>query len=425
MRALSAAWQPLRYHRVQSQLWQSKCRFAVVAAGRGSGKTELALRRLAMCARVNKGRYFYGGPTIQQAKSVAWGRLLELIPPQWVASNGINNSELRITTIFGSEIRVVGMDKPHRVEGVQYNGGVLDEGADLRPGTFAKSIYPALAHHRGWCWRIGVPKRTGIGVREYKQFFDKGLLGDPELKSFTWESADILSEDIIEQAKSMLDEVTFNEQFKATWESSAGGIYHAFSDKFNVRECGYHKHFPICVGSDFNVDPMAWTLGHAYDSHFEVFDKIYLRNTNTPATLTHLYEKYADHNAGWKFYGDAAGRNRSTTAARSDYQIIAGDTRFKDKSILYPKANPARKDRFAAVNGMFKNALGERRLFIDPSCEELIGDISSRAYKEGTTDPDDFADSGHLCDSLDYIIYARYPIGWDHLLGQTPQVSIN
>ena len=429
------AWTPLRPHAIQSQLWRCRQRFPTVAAGRGSGKTELALRKLALCGRVTRGRYFYAGPTIQQAKSVAWDRLVELIPPQWLAPNSPNRSELTIKTIYGCEIRVVGMDKPQRIEGVQYNGGVLDESADIKPGAFMRSLLPALSHHRGWCWRIGVPKRTGVGVREYKESFDKGIVDG---SSFTWESADILPADIIDEARNQLDEVTFNEQFRATWESVAGGIYHSYDEKVNVRPCRYNSNKEIIVGSDFNVDPMCWVLGHmCYDTSengpkrskkfnrfIEIFDEIKLRNTNTPATLEYLHNKYRDHTKGWLFYGDAAGKNRSTTAALSDYQLIGNDDRFTPKRVRYPAANPQRKDRFAATNSVLKNAKGHTRVFIDPSCTNLTNDLSQRSYKEGTCEPDDAADIGHISDAFDYVIYAEFPIGWDSLLVSHPQVGL-
>ena len=422
LKVLPGGWSVLRPHKIQSELWRCKKRFVTVAAGRGSGKTELALRRLALCSRVTNGRYFYAGPTIQQAKSVAWDRLIDLVPPQWLAPNSPNKSELTIKTIFGCEVRVVGLDKPQRIEGVQYNGGVLDESADIRPGAFSKSILPALSHHRGWLWRIGVPKRTGVGVIEYKEAFDKGLLVN---SSFTWPSADILPPDIIEEARSQLDEMTFNEQFNATWESIAGGIYHAFDEKVNVRTCDYHSEKEIWVGSDFNVDPMCWVLAHDYSGYLEIFDEIKLRNANTPSTLEYLHKKYGQHEKGWCFYGDAAGKHRTTNAALSDYQIISNDSRFQPKRVLVPAANPQRKDRFAATNALLKNAKGENRVFISPRCTNLINDLKQRYYKEGTCEPDDAADIGHIADAFDYIIYAKYPIGWQQIFKSMPKAGLN
>jgi hypothetical protein len=313
------------------------------------------------------------------------------------------------------------MDKPQRIEGVQYNGGVLDEGADIRAGAFTRSILPALSHHRGWCWRIGVPKRTGVGVREYKEAFDRGI---NEGSSFTWESSDILPPDIIDEARNQLDEITFNEQFRATWETIAGGIYHSFDKKIHANPCMYRSDKEIWVGSDFNVDPQCWCLCHDYKGRVEVFDEIKLRNTNTPATLDYLYRKYGKHEAGWIFFGDASGRNRTSNAALSNYQLINLDERFKPKRIKYPAANPRLQDRFAATNALLKNAKGEIRVSIDPRCVNLLNDLSCRAYREGTCDPDDAADIGHMADAFDYLVYATYPIGWETIFKSMPRVGI-
>ena len=165
---LDATWKPLRHHPVQAELWTCPARFVAVAAGRGSGKTELAKRRLIRYLPVRKPwpdpRYFYGAPTEKQAKRIAWNDLNKLCPRQWVKE--IKLSELTIVTVFGSSLTVVGLDQPQRIEGVQWDGAVIDESCDIKPGTFALNVLPALLHREGWCWRIGVPKRRGIGAAE-------------------------------------------------------------------------------------------------------------------------------------------------------------------------------------------------------------------------------------------------------------------
>jgi len=86
------------------------------------------------------------------------------------------------------------------------------------------------------------------------------------------------------------------------------------------------------------------------------------------------------------------------------------DERFRPKRVLYPRANPAVKDRFARCNAMLCNAAGERRLFIHKKCTNLITDLTNRAYKEGTTTPDDQGDVSHSSDALGYVIYPRHPL---------------
>lgn len=410
---LTDAWTPLRYHEAQSRAWRTTNRFVALACGRGSGKTELARRRVIRYLPVKKDwpdpLYFYALPTVSQAKRVAWDKLLQLIPPSWIAGNP-HVSEMYIETIFGSKLYVVGMDKPERLEGVQWDGGIIDESSDVRPGAFNRSVVPALEHKNAWCWRIGVPKRYGIGAAEYKEFFDKGL-SDPgaDTLSLSWPSEDILTPQQIKWAMENLDPADFDEQYRANWQSTGGTIFYNFEDANIDGSIGYMPNMPLVVGSDFNVDPMSWVVGHRFNNELHIFDEIFLRNTNTPKTLDNLHERYGQHES-WEFYGDASGAARKTSAAKSDYLHIKGDERFKGASLYYPKKNPFIADRFAACNALFLSAAGKRRVKIHPRCVNLIKDLKYRAYKEGTREPDDHHDLGHMSDAFGYIVSRRFPL---------------
>src|SRR5690349_18522230 len=151
-------WPQLRPHKYQSKLYRSIDRFAIVAAGRGSGKSEIARRKITRELAVKipgnpNPEYFYGLPTYAQAKRVAWKHLKRLIPKEWILGKP-NETDLHITTIFGSELYVLGFDRPQRAEGTQYVGGVIDESSDQPPGLFDLTIRPALTRWNGWCWRI-------------------------------------------------------------------------------------------------------------------------------------------------------------------------------------------------------------------------------------------------------------------------------
>lgn len=409
------AWTPMRPHAVQRSLWTCSKRFVGVTAGRGSGKTELAKRRLVRFLPVQKPwprpRYFYGAPTRDQAKRIAWDDLKALTPPSWVES--ISESNMIITTTYGSELHVVGLDKPQRLEGVQWDGGVLDESSDQKPGVFDRSVYPALTHRDAWCWRIGVPKRNGVGAKEYRKFCEdaaKGLVEDGAF--FAWPSKDILSAAQLKWAMEHMDPKDFREQFEASWETAGGMVFHCFQREYNVRPCPYRPDKAIVVGSDFNVDPMCWVLAHAWPDRFEVFDELFVRNCNTQMALTILAKKYASHRGGFQFYGDATAGARRTSASKSDYQQILADESFVKlgRTIHYPKANPRRSDRFAATNMMLCNAAQDRRLFVDPRCEHLIEDLESRYRPPGENDPEDGGDLGHITDALGYPVYRLYPI---------------
>src|SRR5262245_40011145 len=86
---LTPAWFDLNPHPVQQELWASPHRFVAVRAGRRSGKTTLAKRRLVRYLPVKlwhnqPGRYLYLGPTRDQAKHIAWEDLKALVHPSWL-----------------------------------------------------------------------------------------------------------------------------------------------------------------------------------------------------------------------------------------------------------------------------------------------------------------------------------------------------
>ena len=410
---LTEKWTKLRPHKVQSDLWRCKTRFAAVVAGRGSGKTELARRRIVRFLSYKPAHYthdpiyFYALPTRDQAKRVAWQHIKSLVPKSWIKGEP-SETELSITSIWGTKLYVVGMDKPQRIEGEQWDGCVIDESSDQKPKTFDISVLPALSHRRAWCWRIGVPKRFGPGAQEFKAFYDSAET-DPDVTAFTWTSATVLTPDQLRFAKQNLDERDYNEQYEASWESISGQIYYCFSEENIKRNIKYNPDRAIVIGSDFNVDPMRWVFGHIYGDVLYIFDELDLRNSNTQAALDETYRRYGKHTAGFQFFGDASSRARKSAAAFSDYAQIVNDDRFEAAEVHYPEANPSKVDRFSATNAHLRNAAGECRCFISDTCRHLIDDLVNRSYKPGSREPDDFGDRGHSSDALGYIIHYLWP----------------
>lgn len=376
--------------------------------------------------------YAYGMPTYSQAERVAWPELKLLVPKEWVAHNGISESKLTITTVFGSSLHIIGMDKPMRAEGVQWDGFVIDEACDHKPNSLNLSIMPALTHRDAWLWRIGVPKRVGASAREFKEFFDAGaapgaatLDSSIELESYTWPSSSVLSPEKLRFFQEKLDAKDFAEQFGASWESAGGLVFFAYSDTMNVAEVQYRPDLPLLISSDFNTSPMSWTISQSSDvtlaptqskqvNELKVIDEIWLNDTNTQRTLDDLYRRYGTHRGGWMFFGDATAKARKTSASTSDYAQIRNDTRFKDARVFYLSSNPKRSDRFSSTNAMLCTSLGQRRTIIHPRCTHLRKDLLTRAYKvdaDGVSngEPNDYGDVGHMTDSLGYLCYKLAP----------------
>jgi hypothetical protein len=360
----------------------------------------------------NDPKFFYALPTRDQAKRVAWGKLKALVPDDWQPT--FYEGDLVIRTAFDSELYVVGMDKPQRIEGVGFDGGIIDESCDQKPEAFSLSIRPALSDRSGYCRRIGVPKRAGVGASDFRDFCQSK--DNPDVAVFHWRSEDVLPAAEIESAKRSLSPIDYEEQYGATWQNASGTIFYMFREELEPAgnlslRAVYDPSQPIVIGMDFNVDPMAWTLNHVIDGKLFTFDELWLRNTNTRQALDVLASSsYGKHQPGWIFIGDASSRARKTSAAATDYIQIANDPRFHPKQLLFPAVNPPLEDRFAAANAKLCNGLMRRDWLINPNCKYIIKDLNNRAYKPGTREPNDGPLMGHISDAGTYIVHRLWPL---------------
>lgn len=379
---LPMAHKTLKPHKTQSALFhdsiKGKVRFSFVVAGRGSGKTTIAKKRIVHALLNGKpgDEFFYGLPTYEQARRVAWKDLKNLVPHAFKAYE--NESNMQIRTTLGTWLYVFGLQAPERVEGQQWAGVVIDESSDQQPGMFNKSVRPALTEKKGWAWRIGVPKRFGIGAPEFqKACLDAQSGDDPESKFYHWRSDTVLSEKEVESAKRRLDVKDFEEQMGGVWVTVSGLVYHAFSAG-NIEAVQYNPAKPLIIGSDFNVSPMAWTIAQPttvmervqFDG-IDVIDEIWEENANTLDTLRFLKSKYPDHDNFVYFFGDATAKSKHTNASISDYDCIFGYNGFPLKQVDYPDSNPAVLDRIASVNAALMSADGSIRLRIASHCEQI------------------------------------------------------
>ncbi|MEK6792053.1 MAG: terminase family protein [Deltaproteobacteria bacterium] len=382
-------------------MWTGNKRFVVAPAGRRSGKTELAKRRLVMSLALKKPwpdpRYFAAAPTREQAKRIFWKDLRLLTPQRWIKR--VYETDLCIVTRLGSELWVVGLDRPQRIEGVPWDGGVLDEYANMKAGAWEENIRPALSDRGGWCWLIGVPE----GLNHYKDLADYALSGsDPEWGMYTWTSASVLEPKEIEAAKRVLDPRTFRQEYEASFEGAASRVYYAYDAKRHEDAAiTVDPKLPLIISCDFNVGTCVFEVLQAAGDHVRVIDEIVLRDTNTIEMGKAAIARYGGHKAGVVIYGDAAGKSRTTTGA-SDYAILAslgfGEQRIK-------RANPPVKDRVNALNAMLENVNGEVRLTHHPRCRALRKDFETVTWEDNGAEINKLDnEKTHATDALGYFI---------------------
>jgi len=404
---LPKRWDKLRAHKKQLALWNSPKRFIVLPCGRRSGKTEIAKRKLVCESLFRKQnftdpRYFAGAPTRDQAKKIYWNDLKAMVPEKFVRRK--YEGDLCIALKNKAEIWVLGLDKPERMEGSPWDGGILDEYANMKAHAWGANIRPALSDRRGWCWLIGVPE----GRNHYFKLYQKAMHGlDPEWGAFTWKSSDILPATEIAAAKRDLDERTFQQEYEADFVEQAGLVYYAFNRETNVRPVPAptllkRDRVNINVGMDFNVGKMCSSLA---DDRLQVFGELVLRNSNTPEMGKALREKFNDEDYRVIIWPDATGKNRDSTSSTTDHQILR-DCGFE---VMSKSSNPLVKDRVNTTNSLLQNAAGEIWTYIDPSCKELIEDLELVVWKNGDLDSSD-AERTHASDAFGYLGYGMKPM---------------
>lgn len=438
---------PLRFHPEQHRLVTSGVRFAVVPAGRRSGKTERAKRKLVRCllesvneTRWADPRFFAAAPTRDQAKKIFWADLKAMIRPEFLAEPP-RETELSIKTKWGASILIVGLDKPQRIEGVPWDGGVVDEIANVKPNAWPENIRPSLSDRHGWCWLIGVPEGRNHYYDLWKTAIAKdrdGNPADPEWDGFTWYSEDILDPAEIASAKRHLDELTFNQEYRADFVSFTGRAYYPFTDKEHTgRKLTYNSKAPLIFCFDFNVDPgvsvvcQEQTIPKEYerDAHgvmqldrpvsgTGVIGEVYIpQNSNTPAVCRKLIADWGEHQGEVRCYGDATGRGRGTAQTEgSDWDLIKRDlgAHFGDRlEIRVNPANPTERARINAMNSRLKAADGTVRMQVDSSAAPYtVKDLEGvRLLKGGSGEIDKKYDLKltHLSDALGYYIEKEFP----------------
>ena len=207
-------------HPAQLQIFNSKKRFKIVAAGRRFGKSYLSAWLLLINAIQSESKdVFYVAPTFQQAKDIMWGMLKDL-GKDLIAAAHENTAVL--TLVNGRKIYLKGSDRPDTLRGVGLYFVVLDEYANMKPQVWEQIIRPTLADVRGSALFIGTPAGKN-------HFFDlyKDALEDDDWDSFQFQSVDnpFLPVDEIEASKKSMSSMSFRQEFEASFETFSGGIF--------------------------------------------------------------------------------------------------------------------------------------------------------------------------------------------------------
>lgn len=415
-----ARWYPLKGHPVQLALIAAVpdgIRFPLVPAGRRSGKTERFKRFLVKQASAVPGQYFAAAPTHTQAKKIFWDDL-KAFTLSCAHKRKPSESDLIIYLPNGSEIHVIGLDKPQRIEGIPWTGGGIDEFADIKPDAWEANILPALntvnptrPDYRAWCWLLGVPD----GLNHYFDLCSQAESGqDPNFRVFHWKSAEILPPDVMDAMKRAMSAKQFKQEFEASFETASGRIYEDYG-KHNLTAETIQPHEQLMWMHDQNFTPLSSAIGvRRNGDDFYLLDEIVLTSAISRQAAVEFVERYKGHaNKHVLIYGDPAGKAGEKHGHASDYTDIEGV--LKEHGWRYTRkvkpAHPAIKDRQNAVRAKILTAAGGVSLFVNaetaPWCHKGLSTVQLQG---GSTFQEDQKNQyQHITTAIGYCVDYEWP----------------
>lgn len=418
-----ARWYPLKDHPVQLALVDAVpngVRFPLAPAGRRSGKTERFKRFLVKQASRIPGQYFAAAPTHDQAKKIFWNDLKALSLAA-THSKPPSESDRIIFLPNGSEIHVIGLDKPQRIEGIPWKGGGIDEFADIKEGAWEGNILPALntvspldPDYRAWCWLFGVPE----GLNHYYELCERAEHGgDPNFKVFHWKSAEILPPDVIADAKRAMSKRQFQQEFEASFETASGRVYEDYG-KDNYTDAVIEPHEQLCWFHDFNYTPLSSGIGvvrmHEGRKTPFLLEEIILISAVARQSALEFVERYKEHkNRHVLIYGDPNGKDGEKHGQKSDYIEIENVLRSNGWTFQrrVNASTESIKDGQNAVRAKIRNAADEISLFVNPRTAPWTHKaLATVQLKEGSTFIEEVSDYQHIGTAIRYFIDYEFPV---------------
>jgi hypothetical protein len=143
-----------------------------------------------------------------------------------------------------------------------------------------------------------------------------------------------------------------------------------------------------------------------------------------------------DHRGPVVVFGDAKGGAKQSMTGFTPWSIVHEVLRPEcggGYRIRVGTVNPLQQIRIRSVNGRFKNMRGERLLFVDPNCHELIHDLLTvQTNPDGTIKKPGGPRPGsevwkrtHISDGLGYMVCELFPMAHDVAPGRNrPRIRI-
>jgi hypothetical protein len=235
-------------------------RWACLVAHRRAGKTVAAVNdmiRAAITYQGERGLFAYIAPYRSQAKAVAWQYFKEFAQP---ILTSINEQELTLTLVNGSQIRLYGADNADAMRGLGFSGVYMDEYGDFKPSVFGNVIRPALSDKQGWGVFGGTPK----GKNQFWEIYEIATRIPDEwfLLRLPASTSGILPATELAAAKAQLAEDQYLQEYECSFQAAILGAFwgremREAEEQGRITNVPYDPNLPTFTG---------WDLGYRDDT---------------------------------------------------------------------------------------------------------------------------------------------------------------
>jgi hypothetical protein len=247
---------PYKPRPLQREIHKSLKRWNLLVCHRRFGKTVFAINELIKQAAKNDRkmpRYAYVAPYYKQAKQIAWDYLKDFTRP--IPGIKVNESELRVDFPWGARIQLFGADSPDSMRGLYLDGVVLDEYADMSPRIFSEVLRPALSDREGSAIFIGSAK----GGTPFYDLWER-VKDEPDwfVKVYPASETGVIAEGELEDARKIMDEDEFNQEYECSWTASIKGAYYGkqlaeAQENDRIGKVPYDPRLPVHTAWDLGV----------------------------------------------------------------------------------------------------------------------------------------------------------------------------
>jgi hypothetical protein len=360
-----------KLHTGQKIVYDNKKRFNVLRNGRRWGKTILSVR-LAIDTILQGGKVGYFVPSYNFCDEF-WDEIKDRLESIITYKN---ESKYRITFKTGGSVQIFSLEKKRAGRGKKFHRAIIDEVAFVKDmeTSWNKAIRPTLADYAGDAFFMSTPD----GFNNYFHTLDENSKKFEDWQSFHMPTTSnpFILESEIEEIKSQIDSLTYQQEFEAEYINFTGNAFaYAFNDTKHIsNEAEYLEGGTIYLSFDFNVDPMTCSVfQHTADFIYQI-DEFRLSTSDIYELLGQIKAKYCDRGNPIKVTGDASGwaREKSTKGLVCMYDIIQKELDISFNNIDAPRSNPSHKNNRVLVNSILEK---HKNVKINPKCKGTIKDL--------------------------------------------------